>query len=93
MSCPYTVIDQMRQTGTLLPDEMSEPIQRCQLCGRVQTVRPDGRGFPPRIAARKLLRACNAAGCPCEPHYQAGISADLMAAMRNSLGMGKDPDA
>jgi hypothetical protein len=56
---------------------MHEPIQYCQLCGRVVIVYPDGRGFPPRIAKRKLVKACKADGCPCEPKYQAGFLAAI----------------
>jgi len=54
---------------------MSLPTQTCGLCGRVVTVTWDGRGFPPDIAKRKLVKACKAEGCPCEPHYLAGFSA------------------
>ena len=50
------------------------PQQQCQLCDRVQPVVPDGRGFPPDIARRKLVKACKANGCPCEPKYTAGYS-------------------
>jgi len=53
---------------------MSQPTQTCQLCGRAETVVPDGRGFPPDIAKRKLQKWCKANGCPCEPRYQAGIT-------------------
>ncbi len=52
----------------------TSPAQTCTLCGRVQSVRPDGRGFPPDIAKRKLAKACKAAGCPCKPQYSAGVS-------------------
>jgi hypothetical protein len=52
---------------------MSEPAMTCTLCGRRQVVRPDGRGFPPDIAKRKLRKLCNAAGCRCDPVYRAGI--------------------
>ena len=53
---------------------MSEPTQTCELCGRAETVRPDGRGFPPDIAKRKLKRWCNAQGCPSQPVYRPGFS-------------------
>jgi hypothetical protein len=53
---------------------VSEPTQTCRLCGRVEIVQPDGRGFPPDIAKRKLRKACKAAGCVCEPAYRAGFS-------------------
>ncbi len=36
-------------------------------------VRPDGRGFPPDIAKRKLRKVCKEAGCSCDPVYQAGF--------------------
>lgn len=58
---------------------MSEPIQTCRNCGRVQVVTPDGRGHPPDIARRKLTRACNADGCACDPRYTAGMSAEIAA--------------
>lgn len=53
----------------------SEPTYACRLCGWTVTVRPDGRGFPPDIAKRKLKRLCKADGCECEPTYQAGFIA------------------
>lgn len=52
---------------------MSAPTQTCALCGRGLVVRPDGRGFPPDIAKRKLKKWCNANGCPSEPQYRAGV--------------------
>ena len=52
---------------------MSAPTQTCTLCGRVEVVRMDGRGFPPDIAKRRLRKACKAAGCPSEPQYRAGV--------------------
>lgn len=51
----------------------SVPMQVCQLCGFSEEVRPDGRGFPPAIAERRLRKACKAAGCECEPVYRAGF--------------------
>ena len=53
---------------------MSGPMQTCRLCGRVEAVTPDGRGFPPDIAKRKLKRWCAANGCPSDPQYTAGFS-------------------
>jgi hypothetical protein len=50
-----------------------EPTVTCRLCKRRQVVNPDGRGFPPDIAKRKLRKVCQAAGCPCEPIYRAGV--------------------
>ncbi len=57
----------------------SEPTQTCQLCGRQVVVTPDGRGFPPKNAERKLRKLCAVNGCPCDPAYSAGISPDLQA--------------
>lgn len=58
---------------------MSQPTQTCRLCGAVEVVRPDGRGFPPDIAKRRLKRRCKANGCPSEPTYRAGLSPALEA--------------
>lgn len=52
---------------------MSEPTQTCAECGRSVTVTPDGRGFPPDIAKRKLKRLCVAADCLSRPVYRAGL--------------------
>lgn len=57
----------------------TEPTVTCQLCSRQVVVQPDGRGFPPDIAKRKLRKLCKAAGCPCEPSYLAGIDPRLAA--------------
>lgn len=43
--------------------------QQCALCGRTEQVAPDGRGFPPDIAKRRLKKWCKANGCPCRPVY------------------------
>jgi hypothetical protein len=56
---------------------VSVPTQTCETCGRVEVVRPDGRGFPPDIAKRRLQRACKAAGHASRPQYRAGISPAL----------------
>lgn len=53
---------------------MTTPTQTCQLCGLVEVVRMDGRGFPPDIAKRRLKRRCQAAGCQSQPRYLAGIT-------------------
>lgn len=53
---------------------MRGPIQTCQLCGREETVTPDGRGFPPDIAKRKLRKKCKANGCKSDPVYTAGFA-------------------
>lgn len=63
---------------------MSDPVQWCALCGGAVDVHPDGRGLPPRIAENKLRKACAARGCPCEPHYQAGISPALTEVLRTA---------
>lgn len=52
---------------------MSEPTQTCQVCGDVEYVVPDGRGFPPDIAKRRLAKRCKENGHTCIPQYQAGI--------------------
>jgi hypothetical protein len=55
---------------------MSEPTMTCGLCGRVVTVRLDGRHHritAPDVALRTLERQCRAAGCACNPKYRAGI--------------------
>ena len=51
----------------------AQPTQTCQVCGRVEVVTPDGRGFPPDIARRRLEKACRAAGHKALPQYRAGI--------------------
>lgn len=53
---------------------MSEPIQTCQLCGRVEAVMPVGRSFPPDAAKRRLKKRCEAAGCNSQPQYTAGVA-------------------
>jgi hypothetical protein len=53
---------------------MTIPVQRCELCGRTQQVLPDGRGFPPDIAKRKLVKVCKANDCPSSPRYTAGFN-------------------
>jgi hypothetical protein len=52
---------------------VSDPTQTCSVCGNRETVRPDGRGFPPDIAARKLAKRCTADGHECIPEYRVGI--------------------
>lgn len=49
------------------------PVQTCQVCGDFERVVPDGRGFPPDIAKRRLAKRCKAAGHKCEPFYTAGL--------------------
>lgn len=49
------------------------PVQTCQVCGDSEQVVPDGRGFPPDIAKRRLVKRCKAAGHKCEPRYEAGL--------------------
>lgn len=43
--------------------------QNCRLCGRQETVVPDGRGFPPDIAKRRLVKWCKVNGCKSDPVY------------------------
>lgn len=53
---------------------MSEPTVTCRNCGRFRVVTPDGRGFPPDIAKRKLAKDCKAGGCTeSQPQYLAGL--------------------
>ena len=52
---------------------MSEPTQTCLKCGDVEVVRPDGRGFPPDIALRRLKKRCHEKGHACHAVYQAGF--------------------
>lgn len=61
---------------------MSQPTQTCTTCGDVEVVRPDGRGFPPDIAKRRLAKRCQANGHTCTPAYLAGISPDLLRVLR-----------
>lgn len=63
---------------------MSEPTQTCELCGNVEVVVPDGRGFPPDIAKRKLAKRCALAGCPSKPRYLAGMSIEIQRLTENS---------
>lgn len=58
---------------------MSEPTQTCRTCGDFEVVRPDGRGFPPDIAKRKLAKRCQAKGHKCDPTYTAGMAFGLPA--------------
>ena len=55
---------------------MSSPVQTCQVCGDREWVMPDGRGFPPDIAKRRLAKRCKAAGHNCDPLYTAGWVTD-----------------
>lgn len=56
---------------------MTQPRQTCLTCGDSEVVRPDGRGFPPDIAKRRLAKRCTARGHACDPTYRAGVSDDL----------------
>lgn len=56
---------------------MSEPTYYCKVCGRSLVVRPDGRGFPPGIAKRKLVKLCKATGHEADPQYVAGVDPAL----------------
>ena len=49
------------------------PCQTCYVCGDYEIVRPDGRGFPPDIAKRRLAKRCKANGHKSEPIYTAGF--------------------
>ena len=50
------------------------PVYKCLVCGRTQNVVPDGRGFPPDIAKRKLIKGCTLDGHKSDPLYLAGFS-------------------
>lgn len=52
---------------------MSEPTQTCTTCGDVESVRPDGRGFPPDIAKQRLAKRCQESGHLSTPAYRAGV--------------------
>lgn len=51
----------------------STPRQTCQVCGAVEQVKPDSRGFPPDIAKRRLERRCKTAGHTAVAQYRAGF--------------------
>jgi hypothetical protein len=53
---------------------MTSPQQKCLECGDIEIVRPDGRGFPPDIAKRKLAKRCKEKGHDCRPQYTAGAT-------------------
>ena len=53
---------------------MAEPTLICKTCGDLEVVRPDGRGFPPDIAERRLAKRCKARGHASDPRYYAGLS-------------------
>jgi len=59
---------------------VSEPIQRCLVCGDYEIVKPDGRGFPPDIAGRKLAKRCKARGHMAELKYTAGFNFNIQQA-------------
>lgn len=65
------------------------PTVACQICGRVLVVRPDGRGFPPAIAKRRLARYCAEAGHVSDPKYLAGISASLAQLLAKAVQDGE----
>ena len=52
---------------------VSQPTQTCLTCGDVEVVRPDGRGFPPDIALRRLKKRCREKGHACHSQYRAGL--------------------
>lgn len=63
---------------------MSEPRQTCLVCGDYEVVRPDGRGFPPDIAKRRLAKRCKAAGHTSKPKYSVGLSPLLEALLKGN---------
>lgn len=52
----------------------SPPMQTCVVCGDIEVVTADDRGFLPDIARRRLEPRCQAAGHRCDPQYRAGLS-------------------
>jgi hypothetical protein len=55
------------------------PIVVCKVCGVIQAVVPDGRGFPPDIAKRKLAKKClEIREHVADIEYRAGVSQDLI---------------
>lgn len=52
----------------------SEPIVRCETCGRVLVVDRSALGFPPEGAKRKLIKLCAADGHVATPVYRAGFN-------------------
>ncbi len=53
---------------------MAQPLQRCEVCGDIEIVKPDGRGFPPDIARRRLQKRCHAKGHACRSIYTPGLT-------------------
>ena len=51
----------------------ASPLVECRVCGDLLVVVPDGRGFPPDIAKRRLAKRCSAKGHKSDPQYRAGI--------------------
>jgi len=49
------------------------PQQTCTTCGDKEEVKTDGRGFPPDIAKRKLVKRCKAKGHESTPQYRPTI--------------------
>ena len=52
----------------------TEPTMSCAVCGSTEVVRPSGRGYPPDIARRRLIKRCKNISHTCEPVYQAGFA-------------------
>ena len=52
---------------------MSQQSVTCAECGQGVTVTPDGSGFLPDIARRKLAKLCRAAGHEPDLRYYAGF--------------------
>ena len=55
-------------------DVVRGPRQTCTTCGDVEVVRPDGRGFPPDIAKRRLAKRCKVKGHISTPTYRVGFN-------------------
>jgi hypothetical protein len=44
------------------------------VCGAIEIVHPDGRGFPPDIAKKRLAKRCKESGHISKPTYRAGFN-------------------
>ena len=64
---------------------MSSPIVFCTKCKHVMAVTPDGRGFPPDIAKRKLAKQCKSVrDHEADIQYRAGIDEGLVRLLEKS---------
>lgn len=52
---------------------MSAPRYVCLNCGRVEYAKLTGRSAGPEPARRRIVKACKANGCRCQPEYRCGV--------------------